>query len=147
MCFQPEHGLEQQPGSGVEIFEEARIEHDAGGIAVAPFDDLLPAVDERRHADRLRYLVLRLAARLRLRGSVHSTTSCASNSIFEERRRLRIACLGATAMCGEASSSSISQCNSSSAVTQRLGAKRANENGLENASIDFLPPGRAYSWR
>src|SRR5215471_19264016 len=45
-----ERGLEQGPCADVEIFEEAAVEHDAGGIAVAPFDRDLPAIDESGHA-------------------------------------------------------------------------------------------------
>src|SRR5262249_10285251 len=39
-----EHGLEQLPGTLVEEFEEAAVEHDAGRIAGAPFDREPPAV-------------------------------------------------------------------------------------------------------
>ncbi len=61
MRLHAEGGLEHFPGVGVEDLEVAAVEHDAGRIALAPFDGQLPAVGERRHAgclgshDALRY--------------------------------------------------------------------------------------------
>src|ERR1700745_3342112 len=151
-----QNSIEHHPGIGVEEFEEARIEDDARGIAIAPGNGQLSAESERSHVpipamsrgtlgcrrkadNRQRRpfaLTLRLCFGFGLRGSGHSSTSCESNSTSVERRRLRMASGGATGVCGASSSSSISQCNSSSAITQRLGAKRASENGRENSSSD-----------
>src|SRR6476620_3518202 len=50
MRLYAERCLEHFPGVGVEDLEEAAVEHDAGWIALAPFDGQLPAVSERRHA-------------------------------------------------------------------------------------------------
>src|SRR6185437_5933955 len=48
--FDPECGVEQLPSAGVEDLEEAAVEHNARGVALAPFDGQLPAVGEGRHA-------------------------------------------------------------------------------------------------
>ncbi len=45
-----ERSVEQLPGAGIEHLEEAAVEHDAGGVALAPFDGQLSAVGEGRHA-------------------------------------------------------------------------------------------------
>ena len=47
--FTPSAGLEQRPGAPIEEFEEAAVEHDAGRIAMGPFDGELPAADEIGH--------------------------------------------------------------------------------------------------
>src|SRR5215471_21276563 len=46
----PQRFLEQQPRAPVEELEEAAVEHDAGRIAMTPFDGELPVVDEIAHA-------------------------------------------------------------------------------------------------
>src|SRR5205814_6758524 len=51
-----ERRLEHLPGAGVEDFEEAAVEHDAGRIALAPRDGQLPAVNERRHSVCLKFM-------------------------------------------------------------------------------------------
>jgi hypothetical protein len=38
MLAQPERSLDQQGGGMIEHGEIARVEHDTGGVAIAPFD-------------------------------------------------------------------------------------------------------------
>src|SRR5664280_2413242 len=52
-----ERGFEQHPGADVEHLEKAAVEHDAGRVALAPFDGQLSAECERRHANCLRPIV------------------------------------------------------------------------------------------
>src|SRR5712692_5239546 len=57
--------LHQQYATPVEIFDEAGMEDDARRIAVSPFDDNIPTVDEKlarheiRHLDLIGHLSLR----------------------------------------------------------------------------------------
>src|SRR5690242_9788227 len=47
MRLHAERGLEHAPGAGVEDLEETAVEHDAGRIALAPFDAQRAAIGER----------------------------------------------------------------------------------------------------
>ena len=162
-----ERGVEQQPGAGVEEFEEARIEHDAGRVAVAPGDGQLPAEDERGHACGLRCSAFRLllflfgladgfafrpaavlafafafVLRLRLRGSGHSRTSCARSSTGAERRRVRSARFGASGICGEVSSATISQSRSSGSDHPAVGRDSASAKTAANIPAAILAAAR-----
>src|SRR5262249_21439762 len=46
----PKRGPEHLPGARVEYLEKAAVEHDAGGIALAPFDCKLFSIGKGHHA-------------------------------------------------------------------------------------------------
>jgi hypothetical protein len=50
MRLDAERRQKHLPGAGIEHFEETAVEHDAGRVALAPFDRQLPAESERCHA-------------------------------------------------------------------------------------------------
>src|SRR5262249_55291554 len=58
----PKRGLEQLPGARVEHLEEAAVEHDARGIALAPFDCELLAIGKGHHALASRHGTFRVIA-------------------------------------------------------------------------------------
>src|SRR5215468_8317222 len=59
----PERTLEQHCGRGIEYLEVTRIENDAGGIAIAPFDPHLASVAECRHGELQRGAMRRAPSR------------------------------------------------------------------------------------
>src|SRR6476646_9781757 len=132
MRLHAERCLEHFPGVGVEDLEEAAVEHDAGWIALAPFDGQLPAVSERRHAgclssdDPLLYSGQCLTCHGRVR-PVPSASSLSSFSSDPATRPHPATAFprgtrgGATGMCGEMSRSTSSQSRSSGAITQLFG--------------------------
>src|SRR5215475_5984218 len=58
----PKCGLEQLPRARVEYLEESAVEHDARGIALAPFDCELLAIGKRHHALASRHETFRVIA-------------------------------------------------------------------------------------
>jgi hypothetical protein len=130
------------PMALVEHLEKAAVEHDACGIALAPFDCKLFAIGKGHHTLASGHKTFRVIAAifstvmpghiayqdrdffffLCFLGSGHSMNSCDNISTRDARRRLRNARCGATGKCGDVSRSTRSQSRSSGAMTQLRGA-------------------------
>ena len=144
----------------VEDLEEAAVEHDAGRIAVAPFDRHLPAEHERGHAFCLRSRMFGFIAGVC--GGVNARCSpCVGVSVCAGRATPRHPAhaarswpnAGARASPAAAPPARAANCRARPSAnadrSRRSPSARArsalSENGRENSMSDFLPPGRQYS--